>query len=112
MNHRHLRGIVLCALLGAGSPAVADGLSGTYVGKGSNSAFLIQIVETDDGHLTGRYEQVTLQTGGKLNDMNAAITGAADGQTVVVTIKPAEIFSGSLAVSGTIQGSHARRGRA
>ena len=36
--------------------------------------------------------------------MNAVITGAADGQTVVVTIKPSEFLSGTIAASGTIEG--------
>jgi hypothetical protein len=105
MRHRRLRWIVLCGLLGLASPASADGISGTYVGKGSNAAFLIQIVETADGHLTGRFEQITLQPDGKLDDMDATIVGAADGQTVVVTIKPAALLAGSLAASGTVQGT-------
>ena len=95
---------ILCGLIVSAAPALADGLSGTYVGKGGNGAFLVQIVETGDGHLTGRYEQVVLQPDGKLDDMNAAITGAADGKTVVVTIKPSEFLSSSLAASGTIEG--------
>lgn len=86
------------------APALADGLSGTYVGRGSNGAFLVQIVETADGHLTGRYEQVVLQPDGKIDDMNAVIAGAADGQTVVVTIKPSELLSGTIAASGTVEG--------
>lgn len=99
-----LYGAFLCSLIVLAAPALADGLSGTYVGKGSNGAFLIQIVETPDGHLTGRYEQVVLQSNGKIEDMNATITGAADGQTVVVTIKPSEFLAGSMAASGTIEG--------
>ena len=73
----------------AASPAYADGISGTYVGKGSNSAFMVQVVETTGGQLTGRYEQTVLKPDGKLERMTVSITGASDGQTVVVTIKPA-----------------------
>jgi hypothetical protein len=94
--------LVPCNLLVA--PALADGMSGTYVGKGDNSAFLIQIVQTGNGPLTGRYEQVVLQPDGKLDDMNAAITGATDGQTIVITITPTYLLAGSFPVSGTIEG--------
>jgi hypothetical protein len=86
------------------TPASAERMSGTYVGKGWNAAFLVQVVESADGHLTGRYEQMVLRPNGKLDDMSATITGAADGQTVVVTIKPGEILSNTIAASGTMQG--------
>jgi hypothetical protein len=89
----------------AASPAYADGISGTYIGKGSNSAFLVQIVETTGGQLTGRYEQTVLQPSGKLDRMIAAITGASDGHTVAVTLKPTELMSGNISASGTLEGS-------
>jgi len=94
MGNWQLRWIVLCVLLVTGTPASADGISGTYVEKGSDSALLIQIVETADRHLTGRYEQVILQPDGKLEDMNAVINGAADGQTLVGTLKPGRTVLG------------------
>jgi hypothetical protein len=74
------------------------------VGKGDNGAFLVQIVQTADGHLTGRYEQVVLQPDGKLDDLNASVTGATDGRTVAITIKPSELLAGSFPVSGTVDG--------
>ena len=99
-----MRLLIVCSLLASASPAFADGASGTYVGKAVNGAFLVQIVVTSDGRLTGRYEQILLQPDGKLEDTNAAITGAVDGQTVVVTIKPNEFLAGSLTASGTLEG--------
>jgi hypothetical protein len=95
----------ICGLVVMTWPAHADGISGTYVGKGPNSAFLVQLVQTSDGHLTGRYEQVVLQASGKIERMNAAVTGASDASTVVVTIRPTELLSGSITASGTIEGS-------
>ena len=80
MSTRRSRWILLCCLAMPIASASAEGLSGTFVGKASNGAFLVQLVETGDGHLTGRYEQVLLQPGGKIDDMNAVITGAADGK--------------------------------
>ncbi len=85
-------------------PALAEVISGTYVGKGNNSAFLVQIVETTGGHLTGRYEQVVLRPTGQIDDMNATISGASDGRTVVVSIKPGELLSGTIVASGTVEG--------
>ena len=47
----------------ATGPAYAEGISGTYVGQGPNSAFLVQIVETAGGQLTGALrEQTVLDT--------------------------------------------------
>jgi hypothetical protein len=104
-QNRHLFCLILYGLLIGGSPAFAYDISGTYVGKGDNIAVLIQIVQTNDGQLTGRYEQVVLKSNGKLDDMNATLTGATNGQTVVVTIKPSEFLAGSFAASGTIEGN-------
>ena len=97
---------IICGLA-AISPAHADGISGTYVGKGPNSVSLVQVVETAGGQLAGRYEQTVLQPSGKLDQMIASITGASDGQTVVVTIKPNtdQLFSSNITASGTIQGT-------
>jgi hypothetical protein len=101
LRHWFVAGLV------AATPAYADGISGTYVGKGSSSAFLVEIVETAGGQLTGRYEQTVLQPTGKLDQMIASIAGASDGQTVVVTIKPNtdQLFPSNITASGTIQGT-------
>jgi hypothetical protein len=104
MRFAYLWAVGLLALI---IPAGADGISGTYVGAGSNSAFLLQVVEATGGQLTGRYEQTVLSDG-KLNSMNASISGASDGRTVVLTIKPTELFSGSIIASGTLENSQLR----
>lgn len=99
LGHWIILGIAVCG------PAHADGVSGTYVGKGANSAFMVQLVETTGGQLTGRYEQTILKLDGKLEQTIASITGASDGQTVVVTIKTSDVLSASIMASGTIEGS-------
>jgi hypothetical protein len=104
MSAQRFQRILLCCLAMPIASAEAEGLSGTFVGKVSNGAFLIQWVETADGHLSGRYEQVLLQPNGKIDDMNAAITGAADRQTVVVTIRPGEFLARNIVASGTTDG--------
>jgi len=69
---------------------------------------LLQVVQTADGQLTGRYEQVVLQNGGKVARMVASVTGASDGHTIVVNIKPTELLSGSITASGVVDGSIVR----
>jgi hypothetical protein len=97
--------LALCAELMIAGAVYAEGISGTYVGKDPTSAFLIQIVQTSDGRLTGRYAQVTLQADGKFQETNASITGASDGHTVALTIQSTVPLSGSLSLSGTVEGA-------
>jgi hypothetical protein len=94
----------VCGLIVTTWSAHAEGISGTYVGKGPNNAVLLQLVETG-GQLTGRYEYVVLGPGGKIERRNAAVTGASDARTVVVTIRPTELLSGGITASGTIEGT-------
>lgn len=100
---RYVVALLVC-LTFAAAPACAKGISGTYVGKGSDSAFLVRIVQTSDGRLTGHYKQVVLQ-GGKLKEMNASITGASDGHTIALNLSPTELLAGSLSLSGTVEGA-------
>jgi hypothetical protein len=97
--------LAVCAALMIAGPVYAEGISGTYIGKNPTSAFLIQIVQTSDGRLTGHYAHITLQANGKLQKTNASITGASDGHTVALTIQSTVPLSGSLSLSGTIDGS-------
>ena len=53
------------------------------------------MVETAGDQLTGRYEQTVLEPSGQIKQIIASITGASDGHTVVVTIKPTELLSGA-----------------
>jgi hypothetical protein len=96
---------VSLALLVMAWPAAAASISGTYVGTFSDTAILIQVVQTNDGNLTGRWELTALQRSGKLETINAPFTGASDGNTVVITLKPAAPLAGSLTLSGTADGS-------
>jgi hypothetical protein len=94
------------ALVAAGCiPGFGGNASGTYVANNTNRAFLVQLVQTDGGRLTGRYEEMILKPDGKLNDLNALLTGVVDGETVAMTLQPNEIFAGSLSMSGTLQGA-------
>lgn len=83
----------------------AGGVSGTYVGKGSNSVFMIQMVEGADRSITGRYVKALLPASGPPQQSNSSVTGTYDGHTIVLTIKPAELLAGSMTVSGSVDQS-------
>src|SRR5271166_17106 len=91
--------LIFCGI----APAWAD-MSGTYVGKGQTVAVMVQIVETGGGNFTGRYEQVALKPDGQIEDTNATISGARNGETVVAAIKAADFFATAVPVSGTYRG--------
>lgn len=79
-------------------------ISGTYVGHGVSGAFILQMVGTPDGRVTGRYEQVELHPDGKIADVTSAVTGADDAGTVVLTIVPTVTWPATVTASGTLVG--------
>lgn len=81
--------------------------SGTYVGNAGNAAFLLQMAETD-GRVTGRFEEIMVRADGSLNETNAAIVGAVDGQTIVLTAKSSGLLTNSTTASGTFHGNVVR----
>jgi hypothetical protein len=93
---------LVCALLAEPSDVFATDASGTYVETETGVAVQIQIVETSDGRVTGRYEQVSLGSDGKVTDDDAAITGATDGHTIAITIKPPGLLASGITASGTL----------
>lgn len=103
---RHL--FVLCLLL-TGQATYAADISGTYVGLYSNAADLLQIVQRADGSALGRFEQVMLAPAGtSIERMNATVTGAVSGDTLVLSMKPAKFLGGTIPMSGTISGETLR----
>ena len=99
MKCRIARAIV-CLVIMTGI-AHAESISGTYVAKETGSVSLVQMVETQNGQLSGRFERFVILADGKTTDVNMALNGVRDGETVVVTIKPPQFLSGSIPVSGT-----------
>jgi hypothetical protein len=92
-----------------GADAYAGNISGTYVGLYTNAADMLQIVERPDGSILGRFEQVILTAAGtSIDRMNASVSGAVSGNTVVLTLKPAEFMGGTIPMSGMIEGDAVR----
>lgn len=83
--------------------AASASVSGTYVAADGAGAALLQIVQTPDGKLTGRFEMTKLGSSGQLGTELAAASGVSDGKTVVLTLQ----FNAtvSLLFSGTVQGN-------
>lgn len=104
--HRIALSVWFLAFTGA---ACAANLSGTYVGLYSNAAELLQIVERPDGSILGHFEQVMLSSNGNnTTTMNAEVSGAASGATIVLTLKPAEFLGGTIPLSGSMDGDTLR----
>jgi hypothetical protein len=65
---------------------------------------LIQIVENKDGGITGRLEQVSINTDGTVKDETVSLDGAASGHDLI--FKPTSVWFGGLQASGTLSGDH------
>jgi hypothetical protein len=80
--------------------------SGEYVGGSSTEVDRLQLVETPDWHLMGQLEISQLKPDGHIEYLNFAVTGAADGSNVSLSMKlpvpltPAVDMSGTLAWNG------------
>jgi hypothetical protein len=98
------KSLIVAFVVVLSSPAGAT-ISGTYVGSGPDIAVLMQLVETNGGQLSGRYEQQKVIIGNKIEQLNASVSGTSDGQTVVLQIRPTEVLASAYVLSGTISGS-------
>lgn len=97
------RALKILSVFFLGNFAYAGNISGTYVGIYTNAADMLQIVEQPDGSIIGRFEQVILITPkAEIQRMNALVSGAISGNTLVLTLKPAEFLGRTIPMSGTI----------
>ena len=95
--------LTYCAITAA--VAHAADVSGTYVGNAPNSSVMLQLVQTHGGNVIGRFEQYYVAPGGtQVQITNASVTGAVGGHTVVLQIKLAEAFGGTIPASGDLEG--------
>jgi hypothetical protein len=101
---RPLKSMIAAFVLSLSASAEAS-ISGTYVGSGPDIAVLLQLVETNGGQLSGRYEQQKVVSGNRIEPLNASVSGTSDGKTVVLQIRPTEVLSSTYVLSGTISGS-------
>jgi hypothetical protein len=98
-----MRRAVLAGLLVAAA-CQPRGTSGLYVARTERDVTLIQLVETPDRRITGRYEDHAIDAGGTLADRAASLEGAASGDELTVTLKTAGAPGAGVTASGRIAG--------
>lgn len=101
---RHLAALLLFCLAMVGG-ARAGGLTGTYVARSEMGAALVQLVETSDGRVTGRFDQSLVTDKGTVETRTASLNGAADGPSAVLTLTAEQFLGGSASVSVTLSGA-------
>lgn len=73
--------------------------SGIYLAASDRNVTLVQIIETKDGSLTGRLEEVRVETDGTVKDQTVPLDGTASDHELL--FKPVSIWYGGLQASGT-----------
>jgi hypothetical protein len=82
-------------------------LSGTYLASDPNMAMMLQLEEAPDNRISGRLSFLTLDSGGRIESATAAVTGAADGSALTLTVQSVP----SLPVATTLSGNQSAPGR-
>src|SRR5579872_5884326 len=77
-------------------------ISGSYVASDQNSAIMLQIVESPDRHLSGQVTALFVQPDGKIQNVNEAVSGAADGTSLTIETKPNGMLTIGPELSGTV----------
>ncbi|MDN5502425.1 MAG: hypothetical protein L0H10_01180 [Comamonas sp.] len=90
------------SLLFTAAPAMAASWSGLYLGPGNNNNYTsLQLVETKEGSIFGRYRQISVSEFGTKIIFDAPVSGAAHGNQLVGRIDRHWLEGGTLAFSGT-----------
>lgn len=92
--------IVTCVALLVGCSQKSA--TGTYVGKFSDAAVLLEVVQTADGRLTGKYIQLQIRETGALESFSAPISGVVDDSLLSLELHPTAPLAPSLTVSGAL----------
>jgi hypothetical protein len=77
--------------------------SGIYVAASERQATLVQLVQTPDGRLTGRVEEMSVQAQGQIKDDVSPLEGAASGHDLTLSSKPVSFLPG-LSMTGRVAG--------
>ena len=97
------RNIAVCilwlALCLSTSGCSKHALSGQYLASTPTAVARLQLVETPDNHLSGQIEVSALQPDGKIQYINSAVNGAADGPNVSLSLESAGPLQNPVLVS-------------
>lgn len=99
-----LRLLALAVFVCWSGAVTAAGLTGSYVARSDMGAVLVQLVETSDGRVTGRFEQSLVTERGAVETKVASLNGSADGPTAVMTLTAEGFLRGSATVSVALAG--------
>jgi hypothetical protein len=76
-------------------------VSGTYVASDPNMAMMLQLEETPDNRISGQLAFLTIDSNGHIESKTAAVSGAADGSAITLTVQPVP----SLPIGTNLSGS-------
>ena len=93
---RVISGCAVLLLTSCGRPDA----SGIYVAASDRRVELIQIVETKDGILSGRLEEISVNANGAVEDHTTPLDGAASGKELM--FKPTSAWFGGLQATGSL----------
>lgn len=77
--------------------------SGIYVFTNDREVTLIQLVQADDGKLTGRLQVAHTEPDGTITTKHGVVDGSVSGHDLM--LRPASVWFGGLQASGTFSGS-------
>lgn len=98
---RCLLPVVLCLGLAACGQKTVTGL---YMARDAHGLVTVQIVETDDHHITGRAEFEFFAPNGEMTDRSDVATGAVADGTITLDLKPEALLEPTRSMSGSIVG--------
>ena len=77
-------------------------VTGRYLSKFSDGVYWLQIVKTPDGRVSGELDSTSVSSDGKIVYTSQAVSGAADGTALSLTIGHTTILQSALTSSGTL----------
>jgi len=76
-------------------------VSGTYLASDPDMAMMLQLAESSDDRISGQLSFITIDSDGHVESKTAAITGAADGSAIKLTVQPVPLLPIGTALSGS-----------
>lgn len=99
---RPISTLLVLSLLAACGHKTATGL---YMLHDAGGLFTVQVVETDNDHLTGRAEFMGVGPDGQVTDNSDTVIGAVSGSGISLELKPEALLQPSRSLSGSIDDS-------
>ena len=82
-------------------------VSGNYLASDPNMAMMLQLVEAPDNRISGQLAFIILDANGRIENKTAAVTGAADGSAMNLTVQDVP----SLPIGTSLSGSRNSQGK-